>query len=231
MLKNASLNRFIVENILWFLGSLVLAFFVWVVALSQLDPVMQWRLAERVPIRLTPDAGLTITNRGSITDMATVVVRAPTSVRQLLAADDIVVWADLTGLGPGSHVVELEWSVVPERRARVVDISPRQITVELEEIAERLVPVRLLLTGNLPAGYTQAEEAVLDVNQVLVRGPASLVDQVVTAQVEISLNEQREVIDDDFRLIAVDADDNPVANVTLDPQVVGVRVNIRRIGS
>lgn len=224
--KPPSINRAIIDNLMWFVGCLLLAFFVWVIATSQLDPVEQYRLSERVPIQLSPDSGLIITNLDAVTKSAQVVVRSPSSVRNLLVADDIVVWADLKGLGPGMHTVELQWEVAPERRAHVIDISPRQVTVNLEEQLSILVPVRASLIGGLPYGYVQQGDPTFDVNQVTVTGPTSRVQQVAAARVEVSLNGQRASIEDDVRPVAVDADGNVVQGVTVDTQVIRVKVPV-----
>jgi YbbR domain-containing protein len=162
----------------------------------------------------------------TVTKNAQVIVRSPSSVRNLLVADDIVVWADLTGLGPGMHTVELQWEVAPERRAHIVDISPRQVTVNLEEQLSILVPVRANTIGALPFGYTQQGDPTFDVNQVTVTGPASKVQQVAAARVDIRLNGQRTSIEDDVRPVAIDADGNVVQGVTLDTQVIRVKLAV-----
>jgi YbbR domain-containing protein len=225
MQKTTPIRNVIVENTLWFVGCLALAFFVWIIATSQLDPVEQWRLREAIQIRVTPDPGLIITNENDFAHTATVQVRAQRSVRELLVADDIIVWADLTNLGPGEHVVELQ-SDVGGRRANIVDISPQRITVDLEQEASKLVEVHARLTGQLPSGYAVLGDPTFDVNQVTITGPASRVDQVAAVQVEIDLDGQRDSIEDDARPVPVDADGNPIANVTVDTQIIRVSVPI-----
>jgi len=229
MQKSNSLNHIIVENLLWFLGSLGIALLVWLIATAQLDPVEEFRLREPIPIRVTPDPGLVMTNEEDFARTASVLVRAQQSVRELLAADDIIVWADLAGLGPGEHVVELQWNVA--RRASVVDISPRQITVNLEELASKLVEVRADLVGEPPAGYIVSGEPTFDINQVTVTGPRSRVEQVAAAAVEIDLDGQRITLDDVARPVPVDADGNPVPEVTVDTQIIGVTVPIGETGT
>ncbi|MDL1899205.1 hypothetical protein FBR02_00365 [Anaerolineae bacterium CFX9] len=140
----------LVNNLIWFGISLVIAFFVWMTAMSQSDPIEQWRLPERIPIRVTPDEGLIITNASTLTSTASVQLRAQRSVRQLLAADDITVYADLSDLGPGTFTVPLSARVARDRRATVAGISPSQITVTLEVQESRLVPVRLVISEPPP---------------------------------------------------------------------------------
>lgn len=218
------INRVILDNLLWFLGSLMVALLVWLIATAQLNPVEEWRLREPIPIRVTPEEGLVITNEEGFARTASVLVRAQQSVRELLAADDIIVWADLTGLGPGEHVIELQADVA--RRATILDISPKQITVNLEEVASKLVEVRAEFVNNPPVGYAVLGEPTFDINQVTVTGPQSEVDQVAAVRVELDLSRQRQPLEDFARPIPVDADGNPVSDVTVDTQVIGVTVPI-----
>jgi YbbR domain-containing protein len=143
----------------------------------------------------------------------------------LLTADDIVVTADLTGLGPGRHTVELRTQVA--RQSFVADTQPKQITVTLEQSLDKLVPVTGIVTNEPPQGY-QRGEPVFDVNQTLASGPASKVDQVVSAQVQLDLQQERNPFEDDVRLSPVDVDGHTVSGVTLDPAVVHVNLNIQQ---
>lgn len=226
MQKHTPLNQLIVENLLWFLGSLVVAFFVWMIANAQMDPIEQWRLLDPVPIRVTPSAGMIVTNQDTFASNASVMLRGPSSVRELLAADDVIVYADLSNLDADSHVVELHWSIAPERRARVVDISPRQITVDIEPVASKLVEVQPNYTGSLPDGFQIVGEPRFDINQVTISGPASHVAQVSAVMIDINLNGHTTSFDDDARPIPVDPDGTPIDTITLDRQIIQFELEI-----
>ncbi len=221
-------TRPLLNNLVWFAGSLLLAFFVWILATFQSDPIVQQRFRESVPIRLTPDTGLLITSPAGGTRGATPIIRAPRSVLDLLRSEEVEVWADLRGLGPGEHAVELQ-ARLARQQTTVVDIVPSQVRVTLEEASERQIPLRAIVTVPPPAGYAY-EEPVFDVNlnQVLLSGPASRVDEVVAAQVELDLSQQRNPLQTDLRLTPVNADGGTVMDVTLEPQNVRVIVTIRR---
>ena len=226
MQKTKPINRLIFENLAWFLGCLLIAFIVWVVATIQLNPVEERRLPDAIPIRATPDDGLVITNEDEFSGTARVLLRAQQSVWELLTGDDIIVWADLTGLGPGEHTVPLQAQVAQSRTAWIVDISPAQITVVLEELASKLVEVRPQLNGQLPAGYVMVGEPVINETQVTVTGPASQVEAVAAVQVPINLSQRRGPLEDFARPVPVDADGNTVSDVSVDTQVIGVSVDI-----
>ena len=222
MQNRPSFRRTALINLLWFLGALVLAFIVWMTAVAQSDPFEQWRLAG-IPIHVTPDSGLIITNQGEFLTSASIQLQAPRSVHQLLVPDDVIVSADLTGLGAGEHTIELQAKVA--RQASVVAISPRQITVRLETQESQLKPVRVSITSQPPLVYT-VSDPVLDVRQITVSGPQSKVAQVTEVLAQVSLHNQRSSYEDDIRVIPMDADGNMVSGVTLDPQTVHITIDI-----
>ncbi|MBE2272279.1 MAG: hypothetical protein IAE80_28850 [Anaerolinea sp.] len=224
--ESSPIQRLILTNLAWFGASLLVAFMVWMIAVAQTDPFEQWRMAERVPIRISPDSGLIVTNLDDISTTASLRLRAQQSMRPLIAVDDILVWADLSGLGPGEHTIQLQYRVAPQRNAVVLDISPRQITVDLELEESKLIPVTEELTSEPALAYS-LEGITFDELLVTVRGPESLVSQVVEAHVPLDLAGMRVQFEDDVRPIPVDADGNPVQGVTLEPSSVHVDVNIQ----
>lgn len=219
MQKN--LRALIMENLLWFMGSLIVAVFVWMFAVSQSDPIEQWRLGQRVPIRVVTDDGYIITEQSETT--ASIQLQAQRSVHEALEVDDVIVTADLHGLGPGTHIVPL--TVTTTRQATILDRSPRQITVSLEIEESQLKPVQVVITAEPPLDYRYSSPE-FSVLTVTVSGPLSQVQQVDAAQVSLDLTNQRTTYEDDARLTPVDVDGNPVTGVTVDPMVIGVRVPI-----
>jgi YbbR domain-containing protein len=222
MQNQPTLRRRVLTNLAWFIGSILLAFVVWLFAASQSDPFVQWR-PTGFPIHVTPDDGLIITNQTNLPTTATVQLQAPESVRRLLAAEDVIVSADLTGLGPGEHTVPLRATVA--RQAVAVDISPRQMTVRLEVLQSELKPVRVDIVTPAPMVYSMGEP-VLDQRQIEVSGPQSKVSQVTEVLVPVALANQRTTYESDVRAIPVDVDGNTVTGVTLDPQTVHVYIAV-----
>lgn len=228
MQQQRSRQQIILNNFFWFLGCLALAFVVWVIAFLQNDPIIEWRLTERVPIRVEPDAGLIITDDSSFTNTASVYLQGPESVRTLLTADDVIVVADLLGLSTGTHVVPL--TATTARGARVANISPSQITVTLELQAAQFVPIREHII-NSPPPDVEIASITFDVLQAEVRGPESAIAQVVAAEVPLDLENQRATYTTDVRLIPVNVDGIEVDDVTITPQTVSVTANLQQSDS
>lgn len=221
----------ILENAVWFVISLALALVVWIIAVTQSDPIEQ-RLFPGIPIQIAPDDGLLITS--SVARTASVTVRAPGTVLNSLAVgagdSDIVVRANLSGLRAGTHIVELTPEIAARQgRAVAVDTRPRQITITLENIEQKQIPLQAAVTAPPPAGYRYNDPVFdIDLNQVLVTGPASKVEQVVAAQVELDLSQQRNPLELTLASVPVDTQGNPVPDVTIEPQNVTAIVDIQQ---
>src|SRR5688572_8725910 len=102
------------RNILsWFLSNwlsillaLLLALTVWIVASLEENPFEEAELPAPVGINVVGlEPGLIVTN--DYPETTRVRVRTQQETWRSLSADDIEVIADLTGLGPGTHEVEL----------------------------------------------------------------------------------------------------------------------------
>ncbi len=217
-----NINRGFLNNLAWFITSLLLAFFIWVLAVTQANPIAE-RTFRNIPIRLEMDEGLTVVN--SPTLIARVNVFAPASVLDALTSDDIIVRADLRGLPTGvEHVVPLTTEVA--RRA-ITDTQPTQITVVLEPIVSRQIPVNIHIIGEPPADLRR-EDPIPEIAQVRVSGAQSRVEQVVAAVGEINLTDVRTSIDEIITLVPVNSEGQQVQDVTLEPQSVNVSVEIVR---
>ncbi len=227
MRRSLKFNRALIDNLIWFAGSLLLAFIIWMIATLQSDPIEQQRFS-RLEVRMNPPPGLIITTPVATNRFASVIIRAPRSVLGVMSSEEIAVSADLTGLGPGDHTVDLQVTLA-RQPASLADTIPKVMHVIMEEAAQRQIPLRAVVTGEPPAGYSRGEPTFnVNLNQVLVSGAASKVGEVVAAQVELDLRQQRNPFESDLRLVPVDADGNAVVGVTLDPQVVRVQVDIQR---
>ena len=218
--KHKTGRQILISNLLWLVGSLALAFFVWVIAVTQDG---QERRFTAIPIQVEYPDGMVIVDQQTRTTRVS--VRAPQDVLSLLTSEDIVVRANLTDLGPGTHTVELD--VVVSRSLTIADTQPRQITVVMEPLTSQQVPIVGEVTELPPLNFENSAP-VFSEGQILASGPVSQVEKVVAARAIINLSGQREPLESTVRVSPIDIDGNTIENVELAPQTVGVRVDIRR---
>lgn len=142
----------------------------------------------------------------------------------VLTARDLVAQVDVTGLLPGDRnprLTEKNVSMELPEGVRILEITPRSLTLHLEPVETREVPVEAHFEGELPEGIARGPAQVTP-DRIHVRGPQSHVNAVERAFTEtISLNGRREPLV--LPQVAVDIPDHKV--VPLDA-TVSVRVEI-----
>jgi len=215
--------RWISENAEPLVLAFVLSLVVWLAGVNASDPIEEALFPDPVPIQYRgPSDGFVTT--GSLPTEATLSLRAPLSVWTSLTPADLRVEADLEGLGAGTHTVALRPSVgIPSARIRTVE--PTTITVTIEAEASRLVPVRILVTGEAAARY-RVGEATSSVPETTVTGPTSVVNQVAEAVATVPLSGQDSAVLRTVDLAPRNAAGIDVRGVTLTPRQVSVEVPI-----
>lgn len=213
------------------LGSLLLAFvmslLVWVSAVSAADPSEERVFPSPVPIQiqgLAPD--LTIV--GVPAAAAQVSLRAPRSVWSQLTPDHLHLLADLSGLGAGLHTVPLT-ARVDLRPAQVTSLEPASLTLTLEALGTRAVPVRVRALGTPAVGY-RAQSPEVAPTEVTVVGPSSSVARVAQVLAEVNLTGLRADLVDTVPLLPVDPDGQVVDGVRVEPESARVQVQIQQLG-
>lgn len=215
-------------NLLWLAVSALLAAAVWYIAVTSADPITQRRFYG-IPIQFVPSSQTVMTNSPA-RSVSVTVQGAQTSVSSR-RNDDIVVRADLSRLGPGTHLVPLRVELGQPGsqglRQLVSRVEPSQITVELEARESHETRIVIAVAKPPPLGFRH-DEPELDIDTVIARGAASRVSQVVAARGDLDLSASRNPIELDLRLRAVDADGSRVDGVELEPQTAAVHVKITR---
>ncbi len=153
-------------------------------------------------------------------------IRAPKDRWSSLRGSSFRASVDLSRSGPGIETV----AVVPEvsdSQVRVLEVIPSVVTVRLEEIRERTVPVKANLVGNVPFGYLYGVPKV-EPEVVVVSGPSSLVQVVEVASVDVRLEGITVGIDSAFHPLPTDSSGSTVRSVRLNPQTVKVQVPVEQ---
>lgn len=201
-------------NLLWFGASIALAFFVWLIASNETDPVRE-RVYSGIPVSVEVSDSLLITNLDSLRRTVNVTVRARLSVLEVLTREDITITMDLNGLPPGTHTVRLQTAIA---RPAISDTSPLQLTVDLAERVSRQKPVVVRIAQAPPAGF-QAGEPIVSETQALVSGAAAQIDDVDRLEAVLDLSDRRDTLDEVVALIPVDANGLRVDDVDVTQEV------------
>jgi len=109
-------------------------------------------------------------------------------------------------------------------RVQIIDYQPQQISVRLDPIVHKQVPVQVD-TGVVPSGL-QPGTPVLSQSSVDVSGAASIVTKVSYAQALVRIDASGLDVNEDVDLVARDASNAVVDNVTFNPRTVHVQMQV-----
>lgn len=134
-------------------------------------------VALRVPVgyRLLP-AGMVILNQHP--DFVEIEVRGPRTLLSLLDPDRLTLRLDLAGVSVGQAVFKIgpDMFNVP-RQTDVTRVSPSQIVLDIDRLAQRQVPVYLNVRGKPARGY-HITAVTVKPPKVELRGPSRYLSQI-----------------------------------------------------
>lgn len=160
--------------------------------------------------------------------LVSVRISAPESVFERLSADDFHARVDLSAAS--AREVRVPVIVTTDnRRVEVIEPSPREITVTLEPVTSRTVPVEVDLVGAPPVGF-EVGDVTPATTEVRASGPETLINQLRTACAEVNLATGVKV---SFSQTVVLKGKNlrcgDIQGVTFEPGDVAVDVELRQV--
>jgi YbbR domain-containing protein len=157
-------------------------------------------------------------------DVEQVTYIAPADLGRLRAGD-FHATVDLANVKPDGNPVNLRVEVTPsDPRVAILDVRPRTISVTLDELVSKEVPVTVE-TGTLPDGL-QVGDTVVDPPQVTVSGPSAAVKRVSVARVSAQIDASALNFDRNVQPDPVDSSGQIVTGVDLVPAVVHVTIPV-----
>jgi len=211
-----SVLRAFVKSIPTLVLSLALAVAVWISAVTAKDPIEERLYPRPVTIeRIGQNPSLVISNE--VPGQVSVTLSAPGTIwdRMLSESTALRAWIDLSGLGEGTHTVDVEVDPLI-KPARVTNQSPNTVTVMLEKLVSKEFPIELVRRGEPAIGY-RADTPSLSQSVVTISGPTSRVEKVQIVRVEVDLSQASQDITRQVAVEVLDAGENPVEGITVTP--------------
>lgn len=151
-------------------------------------------------------------------------------------SSNITLKADLSKIyDPGVHKIEYSHSFPGDIASNAFTVEnkyPENITVTVERLIRKEVPVNVIYEGSVPEGFiTDKDNVVKEYETVTVQGPKSVVDQITQAVINVSLTDQKESISQSYRYTLCSKENTPVdANlITTNTEEVHLDLIIHRI--
>lgn len=167
-----------------------------------------------------PSRGLMLTTGADAT--VDLELRGPRTVISDLSREDITLQVDLTSItatGTFSMTYDLLLpDEIPRSSVTTERASRSTITVTIEELFEKTVPVKVSVAGEVADGYIyMAERMIAEPSELTLSGREEDVDQVVSAQVMLDLSGATSSVNQEFDYILLDGQGNEVSgeNITV----------------
>ncbi len=148
-----------------------------------------------------------------------------------LSKDNITLVADLSKIydtGEQQVHYSISYSNIPSNSVEVISQTPQEITLSITERASKDVPIQLFYEGSVPEGFrTDRENLILDHKSIRVIGPASVINRIEFARIQVDLNNQTETIDQSYIYTLCDRNGDPVDAEQVNTDVTEVRLNLK----
>ncbi len=126
---------------------------------------------------------------------------------------------NLEGRGPGVYNVPVE---VIAPKLEIKSLSPASVTLSIERIEERSIPVAVRYTGDARRGVVVARVSLEPANAVL-RAPTSELQRVQSLRVDVPFAAAPSTIDAMLRPVATDDRGNEISGIAISPNLTRVR--------
>jgi len=194
--------------------SLVFATVLWGAVLTVQNP-SRVKVLENVPVSFEGTSDLQDRNlvvRGNpLKELGGVTVRVSTPITNYMSlnADQVSAYISLNKVtSPGEWSLPVDWSVsVRSADTRVESVNPEKVTVEIDNLMTKNVPVEAYYEGTVPDGYWAAS-AELSSSAVNIRGPEQDVQRVSRAICKIQMTGRKQSYNDAVAVTLLDADGN-----------------------
>lgn len=200
--------------------ALFLAFIVWfVVSAPRREQVSEKAFAAPLVLVNVP-RNLVITT--PVPDNLNVRLRGRVSELRSLNSQNLEVTVDLSWATPGDATITLRPQAInAPADVEVISIDPNKLRFRVEQLRQRVVPVRPFLVGDLPGGYVAGEPTV-NPDQALISGPASQIRKINEVATErIIMTGRTETFTQNAAIIT----DSPLVHVA-EPLTVQVTVPV-----
>ena len=227
-LKNLSdrLKGFFTRNLGLKIVAFVFALLLWAYVLVALNPVRTKSLSD---VTITLEGYTDLLSRNLILvnsdlGLANVEVNATITNHADLDASRVNARASL-GTISAAGTYRLPLSVtVQSNLGTVASVTPRTVTVEVDNLILKTVPVKLELIGTLPEGYEIVGESMA--STITIEGAARYIEPAVRAVATVDLTGRTENVEESVNVTFYDKEDNELTVITRSQNSPNVTVRL-----
>ncbi|MCL5795028.1 MAG: CdaR family protein [Patescibacteria group bacterium] len=217
--------KFLTHNFVAKLICLLIAMGLWIYVASGESKIDNFPGSIALEVRNTPENLVVVKD----IDNVTVRIAAERGVWQKLTSSSFSAYIDLTGMKEG--VIEVPVTVKSNvDGVDVIEIKPAKITVRLEPIISKSVPVSVRVEGAASEGMV-AGDVKAKPDKVEVSGAKFYLEKISEATALVKLNGESEQIEKTVVLSAYDVNNNLIKDVNFQPKEAAITVSIIKGGN
>ena len=207
------------RNFLKKLIALIVAFCMWVYVMADQDPEINDSYVVPLTISNAPYEFIPLYDDKTVR----LETRAPRSYFAKYDANAFRVFANLEGLGEGEHVITPQ--VIMPQGFELLEIVPQTVTVKLDPLIEKQMPIEITTSGSLSQD-SAIKEVEKSMDAVTIVGPKTFVEQVAKVLGNVNLSNNSSSFELQIPMHAVDAKGNAISRVRVVPSVLTISVDI-----
>lgn len=205
--------------------SVVLGIALWVFVTEDEDPSIAGVFPSQIQVTFVnvgPD--LAVANNLGAVDLR---IEASQERWESLTASNFEATVNLAGLTAREQSVPVRVEVSGTRGVRILAVEPPSITVNLEPVVSRIIPVEPRLLGTPPSGF-EIVQTVPERVTVEISGPESLVELAERAVAEINVTGITVGFQQVAELVPRGASDGRIRGLSVQPSTVSVTVDVQK---
>ena len=205
--------------------SVVLGIALWVFVTEDEDPSIAGVFPSQIQVTFVnvgPD--LAVANNLGAVDLR---IEASQDRWESLTASNFEATVNLAGLTAREQSVPVRVEVSGTRGVRILAVEPPSITVNLEPVVSRIIPVEPRLLGAPPSGF-EIVQTVPERVTVEISGPESLVELAERAVAEINVTGITVGFQQVAELVPRGASDGRIRGLSVQPSTVSVTVDVQK---
>ncbi len=205
--------------------SVVLGIALWVFVTEDEDPSIAGAFPSQIQVTFVnvgPD--LAVANNLGAVDLR---IEASQDRWESLTASNFEATVNLAGLTAREQSVPVRVEVSGTRGVRILAVEPPSITVNLEPVVSRIIPVEPRLLGAPPSGF-EIVQTVPERVTVEISGPESLVELAERAVAEINVTGITVGFQQVAELVPRGASDGRIRGLSVQPSTVSVTVDVQK---
>ena len=225
------------NKIISILLSLAIALGLWVYVITVVDPEYE-RTTSGVEVvlqneEMLQDRNLMIVER---TESVSLRLKGNRTILVGVVSKDLYVQANVAGITePGEYRLSYKVSFpdsVPGNAVTVQKQDPDVVTIKVEKKVTKEVPIQLDIAGTVAQGF-EADEPVFEPETISITGPESVVNQVVFAKIDetLDVSGKDDTVAGEFAYTLCDKEGKPVnvEHITTKTELVDTRVRIQQV--